>query len=48
MQSMPTNVADETNEAEVGFFKRLKSYLLQFDEFFSIGASDMTCCASSI
>ena len=27
MQSMPTNVADETNEAEVGFFKRLKSGL---------------------
>ena len=25
-------------------FLRLKSYLLQFDEFFSIGASDMTCC----
>lgn len=27
MQSMPTNVADETNEAKVGFFKRLKSGL---------------------
>ena len=27
MQSMPNNVADETNEAKVGFFKRLKSGL---------------------
>jgi hypothetical protein len=24
MQSMPTNVADETSENKVGFFKRLK------------------------
>ena len=27
MQSMPTNVADETSEDKVGFFKRLKSGL---------------------